>query len=554
MVVMGVSRAVVRPSVLDRLVGPALSALAIFPSFIWILLDRRLWPWDQAWYGEATADLYATLVNHPEQWFDAMRKAIGAKPPLLAWVGQFLMPLGYWLGNVDSVLLLVPLLSHAATLWVVWLTVRRMVPGQTWAAVSAVLMLASAPLFVGMSHQYLVEAPQSLVVAASFLLALTARDNSLFRLGAFLVVVCMAGMATKTTTPLYCGLAWGIAGLVLLLRLRRGEKPVLSGWRDNVIGLAAAVLAVLTISWYATNVLPMLEHIRNATLSDLALPYGSQGPFITKLSWWIKQLNGATFLLPYLATTSLVAILYSAFALWRVASHATSLVAAFKQLILSQWVTTAAVLHVLMVLTVLSLQVNEETRFLEPMLPVFVSVVTWALAQLSLIWVFPLVSLALLVQLIGVQLEAHGRIGRESTSAWLLPLDTTSNDRRVADALVQATCPKPLQYRYVVVGPERQSMNANSLAMYAARMAAMAGYRCYYTSLGYAEVDPKRALDRIDNLNASYVILPKAEDIESDPNFLNTILRPVHANISRSNRYNREQGEFGTYQIYRRSE
>src|SRR5207253_1842232 len=78
----------------------------VFPSIVWAFLDRSIWPWDPAWYGEVSADLWATLRTDAGNWGTAMAHAFGAKPPAVAWLGQFFIPLGGALGGDSTVLLL----------------------------------------------------------------------------------------------------------------------------------------------------------------------------------------------------------------------------------------------------------------------------------------------------------------------------------------------------------------------------------------------------------------------------------------------------------------
>ena len=57
---------------LVRRIAPALFAAALVaPSVVWISLDRSIWPWDPAWYGEVSVDLWATL-RHGGNWSGLM--------------------------------------------------------------------------------------------------------------------------------------------------------------------------------------------------------------------------------------------------------------------------------------------------------------------------------------------------------------------------------------------------------------------------------------------------------------------------------------------------
>jgi len=38
-------------------------AIAVAPNLVWIWLDKTVWPWDPAWYGKHSVDLFVTLLQ-----------------------------------------------------------------------------------------------------------------------------------------------------------------------------------------------------------------------------------------------------------------------------------------------------------------------------------------------------------------------------------------------------------------------------------------------------------------------------------------------------------
>src|SRR5260370_25875737 len=82
------------------------SVLLVLPNFYWVLKDKTVWPWDQAWYGEVSVDLWYLLTHHLGQWPAAMLSAFGSKTPGVAWFGQFFVPLGQAVGSIWVGLLL----------------------------------------------------------------------------------------------------------------------------------------------------------------------------------------------------------------------------------------------------------------------------------------------------------------------------------------------------------------------------------------------------------------------------------------------------------------
>ena len=38
-------------------------AIAVAPNLVWIWIDKTVWPWDPAWYGKHSVDLFVTLLH-----------------------------------------------------------------------------------------------------------------------------------------------------------------------------------------------------------------------------------------------------------------------------------------------------------------------------------------------------------------------------------------------------------------------------------------------------------------------------------------------------------
>src|SRR6266851_854097 len=148
-------------------------SILLLPSFVWVFLDRSVWPWDQAWYGEVTVQLYSTLRHEPGKWLQAMIAAFGTKPPAIAWIGQWFVPFGKRMGSIDLALHLSVLLIQFLTLVMVWRLGREVFPERSrWLPAIGCLFVGSAPLFIGLSHQYFPEPLQNLAVLWIFYIAL----------------------------------------------------------------------------------------------------------------------------------------------------------------------------------------------------------------------------------------------------------------------------------------------------------------------------------------------------------------------------------------------
>src|SRR4051812_23551785 len=115
-----------RLKIAESMLVCSLILLLLIPSIVWIGLDQHVWPWDQAWYGEVTIDVWRARHLGMETWLQAMLHAIGAKPPLMTWAGQFFIPLSHLTGDIESALLLLNICLAAGTLWCVYFAARQL--------------------------------------------------------------------------------------------------------------------------------------------------------------------------------------------------------------------------------------------------------------------------------------------------------------------------------------------------------------------------------------------------------------------------------------------
>ena len=520
----------------------ALAAVVVSPSIAWVLADRRVWPWDQAWYGEVSTDLFYLLTHAPNAWLSAMIRLMPSKPPLLCWLGQFFVALAAVTGNVEASLLGFIVAIQFATLVLVWVAARALAPDNRWAAAAAVLLAGSAPLFIGMTHQYFVEPLQACVVAASLLLAIIAPRLRPMRSAGLLALLVVIGFGAKTTTFLYCGASW-LVTVAALARQPALRKPGPSMARADAAGWLAMGLAfglwALTAFWYLANVVQIEAHMRASVTDTL---YGSAGPFSDKLWYWIGAADAAFFDVPFLW---IALVLIAGLAVGRALRRSLS---GDKERAL---VAACALIQIVAPVALLASQPNEETRFLLPALPNLAVLAAWLLRERS--WRIPAIAASALfaAQWSLGHLQAHGLVRGYAESPWLLAVDTDQSNRSVAREIVHETCPAADANSMNIIAPEYPQMNANSVAFFAAKERLQVGHRCFYTSLGYAEDKVERALARIAALNALFVVVPQRKAIPENPDAFNRVLRPVQAVLSASSEFSRA-GTAGGYEIFRR--
>jgi hypothetical protein len=496
--------------------------LSLCPSLVWIFADRRVWPFDQAWYGEVTVELFYTLLRQPSEWPHAMVVAIGQKPPLLSWIGQFFVPVGILLGSIDASLLLSVLLTQFLTLVLVLKVVRRSCEVfSTGVCVAGILVVASAPLFVALSHQYLTESIQTLSVAWFILIAAKATRSNRNATLAQLIAASSVGMLAKISTPLYVVgpvlfaliYVFGVSGEPVISR--RSIQFRIGTWFPPLVLLFAAVL------WYANNWKMAWTHFRyNA--GEGALLYGTPDTFQNLLMYRILSTQqGFGFPIFFWSLTLLVA---AGLLLWLrrlVTAASVSWTASSSIARSGALLACLSALQIFIVVIAFSFNYTREDRYLLPILPYCAVLTSWALAQLNHRFLTGSVIACLVLQWGLVYAQALNLLPvSPSVTGWLKPMNSNASESESLQSIINYTCDEESEaWRYNIIGVELPSLNSNSAAYYVAKARHERPFRCYYTSLGYAESDSNRAWQRMFDLKTLYFIAPNPQirKIPDDP-------------------------------------
>jgi hypothetical protein len=123
----------------------------------------------------------------------------------------------------------------------------------------------------------------------------------------------------------------------------------------------------------------------------------------------------------------------------------------------------------------------------------------------------------------------------------LYPIDRSSTNKQVLSKLVDTTCKNETEKnRYNIIGLDLPWFNANSASYFSAQQQLKKEFRCYYTSLGYAEKDMDKAWTRLFDLNINYfaTIQPRSQAEMSDP--FNLVSLPILERIQSSPKFTRE--------------
>lgn len=515
---------------------PILMVGLVLPSVCWIFSNDSLWPYDEAWYGEVTLDLWYALTHHPLHWPKLMLKAFGSKAPGIAWFGQFFVPVGQMSGSAEIGLLLSIVFVQLATLLLSYRIGLEISGGDRLVGVAGSFFVAAAPLFVGLSTKYYAEPLQLFAVTYFFWIACTAYRCDRMEITTHLVLATAIALAAKISSPLYCL----FPGLIGIFYFRRSPH-----WINRKPGSAQAlriwclalsiVLLSLIIAWYLDHAHRIASFVMRTSSGDIALDYGRKAPFFNKAAFWLSSLQRSFFMpeallgFGFLLVVMLVSMLGSPKTALVCLKNRTAMIAA------------AGAAHTVAVFTAFSLSVNEEQRYLLPLLPSLLVVLVWLLSCAPKRWFSAVAILIAAGQCAAVQAQVFTVIPKVSKiSEWLMTptLDSVQIDELTR--LVHLTCTASTQNQYIICGVEYPWLNANSLSFRAAKERFSTNYRCYYTSIGYAQTDIDRVWRRFEDLKIAYFISVEEQAQPQPPDFLNQVSIPTLKRIKTDPQFARE--------------
>ena len=416
---------------LESLLPYLIAAVLVFPSVIWIALDKSAWGGDQSQYGFATLELFQTLTHAPLEWPARMLDVFPYKPNALIWLGQAFLPLAFLIPSVSTALLFTTVAAQAATIALVYRSLRTLSSDTVVLPATACLVVASAPLFIGFAHYYLVESLQTMAVAWFVLIMSRAPTWNRPLLLAQLIAATAFALASKEIQPLFC--VWpGLIACIFWLRSPRRPEVSRAHKRLTIVSWVLAIpMAALTAAWYFHNRAAVYQHLQEGTYGQgVKTLWGKEDTYLNTLAYWLQTVREVNFL-PGLAELSLL-IAVSAVVLYvarmrRAPTH-FSLCAG------------VAALQIVTVVMVFSLSPARQFRYLLPALPYVALVIGWSLAQINRGWVTALGFAAFAIQF--VLLHGQGLNLLPVVSPFVQPVQDLADTGRVLNSLVARTCPE----------------------------------------------------------------------------------------------------------------
>ncbi len=468
---------------------------AVLPNIIWSVIDKTAWPWDQAWYAKYSVELFFTLIYSPSEWPSAMLNAFGRQAPGIAWAGQFFVPVGLLTGSIDTGLLLSIVCAQFIALFLMaralWELSERRLP----VVLVGVVVMAAAPLFIGLSHYYLVEMMQTTAVAwFVFIMARAPKWSRTLIAGQLLLATAFA-MLSKVSSPLFC---FG-PGLVALFYAVRPGQTADSPRRSTTVATAvlAIPIAAATAAWYSRNLEAVIAHVSLAASGPVAELYGKSEQFLPSLRYWLAAVYVDFFSpLTIVVIAGIVCATGVAFFMHRDARKGNFFLAA-----------AVGTVQIAIGLSVFSVNSNRDVRYLLPFLPYVGLIVSWCVARLDRQWIARIAIAAFAVQWGHAQAQALGLIKKTPDGApWLNPVMTNPHDRTLLDALVARTCADTdTGFYWNAIGVQLLWLNAPGVSYAAAKRFAPAHRLiCDYDAIAYYDTDENTAWSRLMSRNVTY--------------------------------------------------
>jgi hypothetical protein len=484
-----------KPRCFDTVLPLAILSIVVnLPNLLWALCDKRVWPWDQAFYGRVSLNLWAGLVNNPNGWLPTMLEAFGFKAPMIAWLGQFFVPIGNLLGNTEFALLLLQLFCSSLSIFLLGYISIALAHTEKCKAnfghIAALLILtASGPLFSGLTNQYFVEHLQLLSVV--WLLLVFARVESRLLIALNVIANICFGLLVKISSPLYIA----VPLLACLIKFIRCTPKKASLLQKLVLGLSAITLLMACLGWYYTNWDKIIKFMLQTSSGTVAELYGKRtGLLQAATEHWLPALS-YSFVLFDVISLLLLALATVALAL-RIRTKST-----YAQLDLF---ASLAVIQIVLTLVVFCLQINRETRYLLPLTPYIYLIGLFTLVNLPKVirWILPLFVLHF-VLVKSYQLGAFTE-HFVPKSPWLSVLDSGERSKARLEAVVRRACREGGNQGIQIIASDVPQLNADSATFYAHKNLQTAG--CSFSSLGHAETNIGRACERIKNLKPNTIV------------------------------------------------
>lgn len=505
--------------------SPLVIALAILAFVLsagaWVVLDQRIWLWDQAVYGDWTLHMWNARSGGMGAWIAAVRDLNAGQAPLLTWLGQLFIPIGLATGDIEPAMLMMNVLATGLALMVVYSTARRLQVNAI-GCLAAVLLYGGSGLIFGMSTTYMTEALHALASAVVAFVALHAERRTLLKNLSLFGAAAAFSFLVKSSSIIFVApmFVYMPVALAATANRRRLANP-----SDIWVAAGTAAVVAVTLWWYHASWHKVAMHFAGATTSTR---WGRSVQIYEKMNFWSGHLLKALSAYPVIiaAAFSLVAVCLCV-SLVQTAKKSSWRLFFGKLVENGTLYALALACMVAAILLAFSLQVNEDVRFLAPVIAPVAILIGWAISRVP--WAKAQAAMLGVLFLNAILNHAYGfgvKPPFVAAPIWPFPVNTDESSKIALTDAVKKTCGPSTPERPTVnfVGASYFALNANSINYYARKLTLSGAGPCIFYHFS-TETDPRKAADYMESLNPLYVVVADPT-IPPPHGFENTIARP----------------------------
>jgi len=320
---------------------------------------------------------------------------------------------------------------------------------------------------------------------------------------------------------------------------------------DAAIFVAVLFVLAAALSWYVVNWRMMVEHVVEATTTGMALNYGSPVYLPRKLNYWISWLDRSISPLS-LISVAVAALVILALGASSVRSFRRPFSVWLNSLVDSRTLFGLALAGTVVVsILTYALQINEDSRFLTPVVPLVAALVGWSLAVYRSrvtagATVAVLIFNAVLVHAYAfavnpLQLTVH---------PWLLPLKQDRSEKNLLTDVVRTMCRRETAERMLILAVNYIPLNPNSASFYAQKQRQAVGHICNFGGISYTAPNLAQVLREVDAAAPAYVATVAPEK-QLTADFANVFTRPFAEHLAKDPRFELIPGWGDYLLIYR---
>lgn len=330
----------------------------ILPTIVWIVLDHGVWRGDPVGYAITALMLHKQWGLGFQAWLGTMFN--GYKGPGIYWLGQFMVPFGQLLNNLNFAFLLIPV--GALFLSIHYLYKSFVLLHQSkLVAFCGCLILVASPLLNGLVTGFWIEPLQVAIVSWFIYATCKAKDWGVDVTIAKLLIAFSLALLVKASSPLYI---LGSAATISYVILKQWSTLQVN--RKFFFLLFIAFIVVFpTVVFYIYNYEAILRFAHFASTSPL---FSSNIP---RFDLWQQNVSSQLFQEPSFFLS--VVVFFSGIILTLNRKQYNRLTGIFL----------LSVFQIALFFAAWQSSSNVDSRYFAPALPYFSALVCWALTAIN---------------------------------------------------------------------------------------------------------------------------------------------------------------------------